>query len=140
AGAVQPSGSDIASNEIGTSGGPSAAALTVLRPGAEPRVHDPALATPSLPVTGSASPSVPPPATTLKCTGTPATGWPRCVVTSTDGTWATAVPAAEPCVRTLAASAAAGCGGSTGSLHAIIAFSPVRSASAERLVITRAGE
>jgi hypothetical protein len=69
-------------------------AVSVFAPAADPSVHDPTVAIPDAFVVAFAPVTLPPPVATAKVTDTPATPLPLASVTLTDGTIATADPAA----------------------------------------------
>src|ERR1019366_5616844 len=82
-----------------TAGPPAMLAVSRLRPGALPSVHEPTWATPFAFVVAAAPATLPPPSATANVTPTPGTGLPKLSSTCTLGGGATAWPtsARNPC-------------------------------------------
>src|SRR3954452_6087574 len=89
--AVAESGVPVAVKVTGLPARLPEVAVNVLAPAVVPSFHDPAVATPSLPVTRARPVPVPPPEATAKVTATPETGLPYASVARTAGAVATGV-------------------------------------------------
>ena len=110
-------------------------AVSRLRPGSAPSVHEVAAATPSAPVgTGVVGATVPSPSVTSNTTSTSLTGFPPASVTLTAGGVATGVPAAALCPSPAVFSSLAGAAVSPEAWNATLrlggAWAPVTSAVA----------